>query len=223
MTGPALIAFDLDGTIVDSRRDLAESANQVIEEMGGAARSIDEIGRMVGEGAAVLVRRALSAASLPDVPEALTRFLEIYDTRLLNHTRPYDGMADVVREARRHARVALLTNKPHRPSVRILEAFGLIGLFDEIRGGDGPHPRKPDPTALKALMAGAGATADCTWMVGDSFVDHQTAAGAGARCWLTAFGFGFETFPAGRLTDRDEVASSPEVLLRLVEQLGARA
>jgi phosphoglycolate phosphatase len=104
-----LIAFDLDGTLIDSRRDLAESANQVITELGGTPLSEDAIGRMVGEGAAVLVRRAVAAAGLGEVPAALPRFLEIYDGRLTKHTRAYEGIEDAVQAARRIARVIVVS------------------------------------------------------------------------------------------------------------------
>ena len=100
-----LIAFDLDGTLIDSRRDLADSANQLLGEMGAPPLPEDAIGRMVGEGARVLVQRALAARGLEETPAALPRFLEIYDTRLLNHTRPYEGVLDAVRLARQHARL----------------------------------------------------------------------------------------------------------------------
>ena len=123
-----LIAFDLDGTLVDSRRDLAQSANQLIVELGGPELPEDAIGRMVGEGAAVLVGRALAAAGLDDQPRALARFLEIYDGRLLNHTYAYEGVVEAVQVARRHARVAVLTNKPAGPSERILVGLGSARL-----------------------------------------------------------------------------------------------
>ncbi len=87
-------------------------------------RSEDAMGRMVGEGAAVLVRRALAAAGVAETSAALPRFLEIYDGRLLNHTRPYNGIEDAVRAARQHARVIVLTNKPAAPSERILGGHG---------------------------------------------------------------------------------------------------
>jgi phosphoglycolate phosphatase-like HAD superfamily hydrolase len=89
-----LIAFDLDGTLIDSRRDLADAANALIAELGGEPLSEDAIGSMVGEGAAVLVRRALRAARVLEPPDAVARFLALYDTRLLNHTRLYDGVID---------------------------------------------------------------------------------------------------------------------------------
>jgi len=189
-----LIAFDLDGTLIDSRRDLADSANALIIELGGAPLSEEAIGRMVGEGAALLVRRAVQGAGLdvPDLTSALRRFLELYDERLLNHTRPYDGIADVVRRARRGARVTVLTNKPLEPSERILEGLGVRKLFDEVVGGDGPLARKPDPSALFAMMRSAESSAEHTLLVGDSAIDLETAKRAGVRCCLVSFGFGFQ-------------------------------
>jgi phosphoglycolate phosphatase len=216
-----LIAFDLDGTLVDSRRDLAQSANQLIVELGGPELSEDAIGRMVGEGAAVLVGRALAAAGVDDQPRALARFLEIYDGRLLNHTCAYEGVVEAVQVARRHARVAVLTNKPAGPSERILVGLGLRGLFDEVVGGDGPFPRKPDPAALLSLMARAGATAENTMLVGDSSIDHQTARNAAARCCLAVYGFGYETFPLDQLNGQEWIATDPVELAAIVERFTA--
>ncbi len=222
-----LIAFDLDGTLVDSRRDLAESANQLITDLGGVPLPEDAIGRMVGEGAALLVRRALTAAGIGDVPgglsAALSRFLEAYDSRLLNHTRAYDGVADAVLVARRHAHVAVLTNKPAGASERILAGLGLRGLFDDVVGGDGPLPRKPDPAALLALMERAGATASNTLLVGDSTFDHQTARRASSRCCLAAYGYGFATFPAEQLTGEEWIAADPRELAGIIERFTAPA
>lgn len=220
-----LIVFDLDGTLIDSRRDLAESANQLITELGGVPLPEDAIGRMVGEGAALLVRRALTAAGIGEVPgglsAALSRFLEAYDSRLLNHTRAYDDVADAVLTARRHARVAVLTNKPAGASERILTGLGLRGLFDEVVGGDGPLPRKPDPAALLALMERAGAIAPNTLLVGDSTIDHQTARRASSRCCLAAYGYGYATFPVEQLTGEEWIAADPRELTGIIEQFTA--
>ena len=213
-----LIAFDLDGTLIDSRRDLAQSANQLIAERGGPELPENAIGRMVGEGAAVLVDRALAAAQVHRQTGALARFLEIYDERLLNHTQAYEGAADAVHVARRHARVVVLTNKPAAPTERILVGLGLRGLFDEVVGGDGPFPRKPDPTGLLALMARAGATSDNTLLVGDSRIDHETARNAATRCCLAAYGFGYETFPLDRLNGEEWIATNPTGLTAIIER-----
>jgi phosphoglycolate phosphatase len=186
-----LIAFDLDGTLIDSRRDLADSANQLIEELGGEPLTEEQVGGMVGEGAALLVRRALKAAGRGERAHALERFLEIYDERLLNHTRVYDGVAEIVRRARGRARLTVLTNKPAKPTERILAGLGLRDVFDEVIGGDGPHPRKPDPAGLNSLMESAKASPAETLLVGDSAIDLETAKRAGVSCCLVSYGFGF--------------------------------
>lgn len=210
-----LIAFDLDGTLIDSRRDLADSANALIAELGGVPLTEDAIGRMVGEGAGVLVTRALRAAGLEEQAEGaslarhLQRFLEIYDTRLLDHTVPYPAIADAVNAARRHARVSVLTNKPLRAAEAVLDGLGLRGLFDDVVGGDGPWARKPDPASLNELMRRARAVPAHALLVGDSAIDHETARRAGARCCLATYGFGYAMFPEDRLTGEEWIVSAP--------------
>ena len=203
---PSLIAFDLDGTLIDSHRDLAESANQLIVELGGAPLPVDAIGGMVGEGAALLVKRALDAAGLDHPSSALTRFLEIYDTRLVNHTRVYDGIPEALRAAHARSSLAVLTNKPLGPTQKLLEAFAILDLFQTVIGGDGPYPRKPDPQGLLAAMASAGVAAERTLMVGDSAIDFETARRASARCCIVAYGFGFRAFR------RDQVGNGSSVV-----------
>jgi phosphoglycolate phosphatase len=199
-----LIAFDLDGTLIDSRRDLADAANDLIAELGGLPLAEAAIAAMVGEGATLLVRRALTAAGLAEPPDAVSRFLAFYDARLLNYTRPYPGVIDVVRLAREYARVAVLTNKPKPPTERILDGLGIRDLFHEVIGGDGPLPRKPDPAGLFALMESAAVGQQATLLVGDSPIDFRTARNAGTRCCLVSFGFGFRGFADG---EPDGIAS----------------
>jgi phosphoglycolate phosphatase len=213
-----LIAFDLDGTLVDSRRDLADAANELIAELGGTSLSEDAVGRMVGEGAGVLVTRALRASGLHDradgvlLSRSLARFLQLYDGRLLHHTAPYPGIVQAVGVARRHARVAVLTNKPARATEAVLEGLGLRPLFDDVVGGDGPWPRKPDPAGLRGLIERAGATPSRTLLVGDSAIDHETAARAGVRCCLATYGFGYAAFPAERLRGDEWMVRAPAEL-----------
>ena len=212
-----LIAFDLDGTLIDSRRDLAESANQLIEELGGQPLTEEQIGGMVGEGAALLVRRALRATGRGERAHALERFLEIYDERLLNHTRVYDGVADVVQQARGRARLTVLTNKPIRPTERILEGLGLRDAFDEVIGGDGPHPRKPDPGGLNALMTAANTEPEDTLLVGDSAIDLETAQRAESHCCLVSYGFGFRRELLDKLSAAVRIASNATELARAID------
>jgi phosphoglycolate phosphatase len=202
---PSLIAFDLDGTLIDSQRDLAESANELIVELGGTPLPEDAIGGMVGEGAALLVKRALDAAGLEHPPSALGRFLDIYDTRLVNYTRVYGGILDVLHRARRFARLGVLTNKPIIPTKKLLDAFAIGDLFESVIGGDGPYPRKPSPEGLLAMMALTGATRERTLMVGDSGIDYETAQRASVRCCIVSYGFGFRTFSRDRVQDRNSV------------------
>lgn len=204
-----LIVFDLDGTLIDSRRDLADSANALIAERAGQELPVETITAMVGEGAALLVRRLIKASGLDlDLREALPRFLELYDERLLVHTRLYDGTVEMLETLHGGSTLAVLTNKPQRPSERILEGLGIARYFTYVVGGDTPHGRKPDPAGLRGLMEVTGTAESETMMVGDSAIDLRTARAAGARCCLVRYGFGFAT--AAPETDGSElIADSP--------------
>ncbi len=222
-----LIVFDLDGTLVDSRRDLADAANELVAELGGTPLAEDAVGDMVGEGARVLVARALRAAGLEAHTEGgrlsrpLARFIEIYDRRLLQHTTPYAGMVQVLTAAKEYARLALLTNKPTRATWAVLDGLALGAFFEDVVGGDGEWPRKPDPTGLQYLIDRAGVAPDRTLLVGDSAIDHETAVRAGVRCCLAAYGFGYATFPASRLTGDESIVRTPSELMNVFEAFRA--
>lgn len=187
----SLIVFDLDGTLIDSRLDLAESTNEMLGTFGAAALPIDAVAAMIGEGAKVLVMRALAAAGLTvGVDAALQRFRDIYDRRLLIHTRPYPGIEATVKTLASSARLAVLTNKPEAPSRRLLDAFDLAPYFGRVIGGDSGYPRKPDPSGLLALVDEAGVAPSETWMVGDSMIDVATARRANVRMCVALYGFG---------------------------------
>jgi phosphoglycolate phosphatase len=173
---------------------------------------------MVGEGAATLVTRVFAAAHLDKPPDALGRFLAIYDTKLLNHTRPYEGMATAVETLASRAQVAVLTNKPIEATRRILDGLNLAKYFaaDAVLGGDGPLPRKPDPGGLHALCHRANVAPADAVLVGDSLVDWQTALQAGTGICLARYGFGFWEFPQEKLNGAERVIDSPRDLLTLV-------
>jgi phosphoglycolate phosphatase len=214
----SLIVFDLDGTLVDSRRDLAEAINEVLVEQGGDPLPEEAIGRMVGEGAATLVARAFAKAGRERPNDALDRFLAIYNGRLLNHTRPYPGIPRVLRELGSRAALAVLTNKPLEAARRVLAGLDLAAYFPPARvvGGDGAFARKPDPAGLRHLIAEAGTTAGDTALVGDSLIDWRTARGASAAACLARYGFGFEGFPVEQLESGDLVVDRPEELLAIL-------
>lgn len=212
----SLVVFDLDGTLIDSRRDLAESTNEMLASYGAAALPLDRVAMMVGEGARKLVEAALAAAGVdPQEPEALGRFLEIYDRRLLEHTRPYDGVPEMLEAVGATARMAVLTNKPERPTRRLLEAFGLDRSFEHVIGGDSAHARKPEPDGLQALMRLSGTTKESTWLVGDSMIDVETARRAGTRMCVVLYGFGHLRGELV-LTEREVTASAPQEIRGVV-------
>jgi phosphoglycolate phosphatase len=212
-----LYVFDLDGTLIDSRRDLAESMNLLLEAAGARPLPEEAIGRMVGDGAAMLVARAFAAVGRPQPPDALQRFLEIYDTRLIRHTRPYPEIPRVLHALGGAASLAVLTNKPLASTRAVLEGLDLARYFDAdaIVGGDGPFPRKPDPAGLWHLVARAHADVATTVMVGDSVIDLNVARSAGCAVCLARYGFGFETLPPDLITSRDRTIDVPGELLRL--------
>jgi phosphoglycolate phosphatase len=194
---PRLLVFDLDGTLVDSRRDLADATNALLVELGALPLPVDTVAAMVGEGAAVLVRRALSASGLdPATPGALDRFLAHYERRLLVHTRPYHGTREALVQLQTICPLAVLTNKPTRATTSILDGLDLAGFFTWVVGGDTAHGRKPEPAGLRWLMEQAGADPRETTLVGDSPIDRETAVRAGAGICLVRYGFGF-LFPDG--------------------------
>ncbi len=193
------IVFDLDGTLVDSRRDLADSVNALLSDLGSAPLSEGLIGTMVGDGARQLVDRALAAAGVTtDAAAALVTFLALYDARLLVHTRPYVGTVDLLAglEARGLKR-AVFTNKPQPAAERVLEGLDLARWFDAgVLGAGGAHPRKPDPAGLLALARDAGVGIARTLLVGDASQDVETARRAGAGMCVARYGFGFPTASA---------------------------
>jgi phosphoglycolate phosphatase len=211
-----LYVFDLDGTLIDSLTDLAESVNELLGACG--ARRLEEpvIAGFVGDGAATLVARAFEEAGVPRPADALERFVDVYASRLMDHTRAYAGVPELLSALHGRADLAVLTNKPREATGRLLEGLDLAKYFDEdaVIGGDGPFARKPDPAGLLWLAARSGAPVSETILVGDSAIDWQTARNAGTRLCLVRYGFGFGRF-AGQLTDEDAVINSPQDLVSL--------
>ncbi len=214
-----LVVFDLDGTLVDSSRDLAEAVNALLTELGGAPLGLDIVVSLVGEGAAVLVRRALERSGLdPGTPGALEQFLRHYDGRLLDTTRPYPGMVETVTVLRARYRLAVLTNKPEHPTMQILRGLEMDSLFSDVIGGDSPHGRKPDPAGLLDLAARAGVTPAETLLVGDSPVDLATARSAGTHICLARYGFGYR-FDSNGFRGDEYFIDEPGGLLAIIDGL----
>lgn len=213
----ALYVFDLDGTLIDSRRDLTDAVNRLLVDCGAAPLPEERVGKMVGAGAATLIARAFEASGLQRPEDALERFLAVYDRHLTDHTRPYPGIAEVLSELGERGTLALLTNKPLAATRTILDRLDLARYFSEtlVLGGDGPLPRKPDPAGLGELMRRTATAAGATILIGDSLIDLQTARAAAAAICVARYGFGFEGFPEGHLAPDDFVVDAPAGLMAL--------
>jgi phosphoglycolate phosphatase len=191
-----LIIFDLDGTLIDSSKDLEISVNATRKHFGLAPLDPLLIHCYVGNGAPVLIRRAFGPdASEQLVGEALSFFLKFYRAHALEHTRLFPGVAELIRElSEARYKLGVLTNKPVKISMDILAALKVQEYFFRILGGDSLPVKKPDPTGIFELMKQAGESADDTLMVGDSAVDVQTARNAGVKCCGVTWGIQPESF-----------------------------
>jgi phosphoglycolate phosphatase len=219
---PRLVVFDLDGTLIDSRVDLANSVNATLAHLGRPALPDAVIATYIGDGVSMLVRRALGdpEGDVHDeeyVAGAVTYFLDFYREHKLDFTYVYDGVCEAVEEIRAEipgVAMAVLTNKPVRPSRDICAHFGLDRFFFQNYGGNSFHTKKPDPAGLLALMAEASARPQETVMIGDSAVDVLTAKNCGAKSVGCLYGLAPHTLAAA---EPDALAKSPLQWMRAME------
>jgi phosphoglycolate phosphatase len=184
----------LDGTLIDSERDLAAAVNAMLLKYGRKELPMDVIGTYIGDGAPMLIRRALGdPADREFLQEALNYFLLYYREHKLDSTREYEGIRDALEQIGqgngRLRKLAVLTNKPVRVSRDILAGLGLAANFFQVYGGNSFETKKPDPLGANTLMREAGARPEETVMVGDSQVDILTARNAGM--WSAGVTYGF--------------------------------
>jgi len=186
--------LDLDGTLIDSERDLAASVNAMLLNYGRKELPLEVIWTYIGDGAPMLIRRALGdPADGEFMQEALNYFLGHYREHKLDNTRAYDGIKEALQQIAgadgAGRRLAVLTNKPVRVSRDIVSGLGLADYFFQVYGGNSFETKKPDPLGANALMREAGAGPGETVMVGDSQVDILTARNAGL--WSVGVTYGF--------------------------------
>ena len=186
-----LLIFDLDGTLIDSRLDLANAVNATRTHMGMTLLEHERVYSYVGNGAPVLIRRALGdQATEAEVQEGLEFFLEYYREHDLDYTTLYPGVREALDRLHAAARhMAVLTNKPVRMSRAIVEGLGVGAHFFQVYGGNSFEFKKPHPIGVDALRKEVGASREVTMMVGDSSVDVHTARNAGICCCGVTYGF----------------------------------
>lgn len=205
----SLLIFDLDGTLIDSRLDLANSVNATRAEMGKPPLDHAIVYSYVGNGAPVLIRKAMGPdAPDADVQHALEFFLSYYRDHAVDDTRLYPGVRESLAQLHEAGQqLAVLTNKPVRISENIMQYLGIDSMLFRIYGGNSFEQKKPHPVGIDTLRAETGASAEDTWMVGDSIVDMQTARNAGVKSCGVTYGFQPETLqecPPDLLVDRME-------------------
>jgi phosphoglycolate phosphatase len=216
-----LLIFDLDGTLIDSQKDLAQSINAMLRHYGRHALPDAMIKSYIGDGAMMLVQRALGdpagdAADEAFVAEAFEYFIAYYHEHKLDYTYVYDGAMETlqaIRAARPEIQMAVLTNKPVNPSRAICAHFGLDAYFFQNYGGNSFHTKKPDPQGLLTLIAEAGVTAAETVMIGDSDVDVMTAKNAGAWSVGCTYGLAPHTLAAA---EPDAVVDAPREWIKVL-------
>ena len=197
-----LLIFDLDGTLIDSRLDLVHSVNAALRHVDRPELPEDIIASYVGDGAPMLIRRALGdPAEEALVKKALEYFLAYYRVHKLDYTRPYEGVQEMLRVIRNGNRVAreivVLSNKPVKPSRAIVEALGLAEFFCRVYGGNSFPTKKPDPHGVRVILRESQVGAEEALIVGDSSIDVITGRNAGL--WTCGVTYGFAPHSLGEV------------------------
>ena len=228
----ATIAFDLDGTLVDTAPDLIGALNLVLAERGLPQLPVDAARALVGKGARFLIEHGFAAAGEPlntdETGGLVTRFIEVYRGRIASESRPFPGVeAALERLSAAGARLAVCTNKRTDLSLALLDALDLTRRFVSVTGADRAPAPKPDPRHFLAAIEAAGGDPAHAVMVGDSFNDVAAAKAAGAPVIVVSFGY-TETPPAElgadlMIDDFGELYAACEGLLAALPQAEASA
>jgi phosphoglycolate phosphatase len=190
------LIFDLDGTLIDSRLDLVHSVNAALRHIGRPALPDDVIASYVGDGAPILIQRALGGEATDQalIRKGLEYFLAYYREHKLDHTTVYGGMREALAAIQQTPngvprRMAVLSNKPVNPSRAIVEALGLGSFFAQVYGGNSFATKKPDPEGARRLLEENKVQPEQAAIVGDSHVDILTGQNAGIYTIGVTYGF----------------------------------
>lgn len=194
-----LVIFDLDGTLIDSRLDLVHSVNAALRHIGHAELPDDVIASYVGDGAPILIQRALGGEVVEEavVRKGLEFFLSYYREHKLDHTTVYPGIVEALTAIQRtrngagasQRKMAVLSNKPVNPSRAIVEALGLGKFFSQVYGGNSFSTKKPDPEGARQLLAEYVIQPEQAVIIGDSHTDIETGRNAGMHTIGVMYGF----------------------------------
>jgi len=211
-----LIIYDLDGTLIDSREDIARAVNWTLREFGFGKLTTEQISRFVGNGVKNLMQQALKEAggpALPSLERSIKLFRKRYGEHLLDRTQLYPSVKKVL-EHFKDRKQAVITNKPEDFSIKILRGLGIDSYFFRVLGGDRGFPKKPAPEPVLEILRTGGVSADESVLVGDSATDVATGRNAGVRTFAVTYGFGAraeiqKAEPYSILTDLEELIKCP--------------
>ena len=189
-----LLIFDLDGTLVDSKKDLTASVNHVRIQYHLPILDEEQIAAFIGNGAQMLIRRALGN-SLPEdeIKAAVHMFLSYYRAHMLDRSVLYPGVRETL-DRLQDCRLAVLTNKPVHFSCSMLVGLGIYRYFSAVYGGNSFENKKPDPVGIFQILSDTRSRRERTWMIGDSSVDVLTGRNAGVTTCGVTYGYAAETF-----------------------------
>ena len=197
-----LILYDLDGTLVDTREDIAQAANHMLRQMGSPELPHDVIAGYVGRGVHHLIGHCLKSEDPKRIEKGIKIYRAYYGEHMLDHSRLFPGVLEMLQYFKAQHQV-VLTNKPNPFSYDLLRALGVAAYFAAVIAGDSVYPKKPDPAAVRAMMERFGVAAEAAVFIGDSLIDIETARNAGIGIAVIAHGFG----------SREELQSaSPDLL-----------
>ena len=190
----SVLIFDLDGTLVDSKKDLTASVNHIRQQFDLPHLTEEEIARFIGNGALMLIRRVLGAkATETNVQAGLQMFLSYYRAHMLDCTALYPGVRETL-DRLTDCKLAVLTNKPVHFSCAMLDGLGIYKHFAAVYGGNSFDHKKPDPVGVFQILSDTKGNRERTWMIGDSGVDVLTGRNAGIKTCGVTYGYATETF-----------------------------
>jgi phosphoglycolate phosphatase len=184
------IVFDLDGTLIDSVADLANSVNYTLAEIGLPSHTSEEIKSYVGDGVQKLIKRSLGQPHLDKFDEAFGFFMDHYDQHCTDNTVLYPGVAEILPKLAKKFTLAVLTNKSRAFSIKILDSLGVLSCFKEVLGGDSLPTKKPDPAGILYLAEKRRLKPDQIIMVGDHATDIEVGKRAGCKTVFINGGIG---------------------------------
>jgi phosphoglycolate phosphatase len=199
--------FDLDGTLIDSVADLATAVNLLRAELELSPLPVTQVREFVGDGATMLAKRSLPEGAFSEA--RLQHFLTLYGDHLREKTVVYPGIPEFL-ERHRGKKMAVVTNKPYRFAMELLEGFGLLSYFGVVLGGESCETKKPDPAPVRQALAVLGSDPATAVFIGDHHTDLRAGRGAGVATCFCAYGIGDA---AG--VPFDYRADAPADLLRL--------